>query len=65
MNCGFQYVDLQVKHLVILRSIEFSTKILEDFLNALVICDLQIMVVQTRRSFRVGFQSFVAVPATP
>ena len=55
MICGFhccrhesfpdQYIGLQVKHLIILRSIQFSTKFHEDFLNVPKICDFQVMVV--------------------
>ena len=34
---------------MILRSIQLSTKIREDFVNVPIICDLQVMVVQPGR----------------
>ena len=71
MNCWFhrcrleqspdQYVGLQVKYLIILRSIQFSTKIREDLLDIPMICDLQ---VQPGRLW-LDFNLLLQFPATP
>ena len=74
MNCGISLSSTWIvprsirwsssQHLIILRSIEFSTQFREDFLNEPIICDLQIMVVQPGRLW-LDFNLLLQFPAIP